>query len=107
MGTSLRYETGTKTINDLVNLFENNQLNLSPAFQRESVWQERDRAKLVDSIIRNYPLPAIFLYRRQDEDGQLISDVIDGKQRLESLLMFVGKLRGKFSTKSQLPEESS
>jgi 5-methylcytosine-specific restriction endonuclease McrA len=104
MGTSLRYETGTKTINDLVNLFENNQLNLSPAFQRESVWQERDRAKLVDSIIRNYPLPAIFLYRRQDEDGQLISDVIDGKQRLESLLMFVGKLRGKFSTKSQLPE---
>lgn len=42
--TSLRYEAGTKTINDLVNLHENNQLELSPAFQRDSVWQERDRA---------------------------------------------------------------
>src|SRR5450830_47808 len=55
-------------------------------FQRQSAWKERDRAKLIESILRNYPLPAIFLYRRE-EDGKLVYDVIDGKQRLESILM--------------------
>ena len=29
----LHYETATKTMTDIVNLFENGQLNLSPAFQ--------------------------------------------------------------------------
>jgi hypothetical protein len=57
---------------------------------------------LIDSILRNYPVPAIFLYRRYDH-GKLVFDVIDGKQRLESLLMFTGYMRGRFATKSQLP----
>ena len=70
----LHYETATKTVTDIVNLFENGQLNLSPAFQRDSVWQERDRAKLIESIIRNYPLPAIFLYCSKNGDGQIINE---------------------------------
>ncbi len=51
------------------------------------MWKEKDRAKLMDSIIRNYPFPAIFLYRNQ-RDGDVVYDVIDGKQRIESFLMF-------------------
>jgi len=93
---------GTKSILDLINLFKSEHLNLEPGFQRQSVWAERDRAKLVDSILRNYPLPAIFLYRRE-KNGHLVFDVIDGKQRLESILRFTGNMRGRFSTKTQLP----
>jgi hypothetical protein len=66
------------------------------------VWIERDRAKLVDSILRNYPLPAIFLYKRE-EDGHLVFDVIDGKQHFESILMFTGAMRGRFETRTQIP----
>jgi len=33
----------------------------------------------------------------------IIYDVIDGKQRLESILMFMGEMRGRFSVKIQLP----
>jgi hypothetical protein len=102
----LQHRPGTKTIQDLVNLYEDGQLNLEPGFQRQSVWNERDRAKLIESILRNYPLPAIFLYRNQ-KDGQIIYDVIDGKQRLESILMFIGKIRGRFRTKAQLLGDES
>ena len=35
-------------------------------------------------------MPSVFLYKRQDVDGDLIYDVIDGKQRLESIFMFMG-----------------
>lgn len=93
MSVPLSIKHETKTVTDLVNLFEDEALNLSPTFQRKSVWTEKDRRKLIDTLVRNFPIPAIFLYERQ-EDGELIYDVIDGKQRLETLLGFLGLLRG-------------
>ena len=100
----LDHRTGTKRIQDLILLHENGLLNLNPGFQRKSVWGIKDRQKLIDSILRNYPLPAIFLYVRANE-GKQVYDVIDGKQRLETILMFTGTMRGKFSVRSQLPGE--
>ena len=101
----LRHEYSQRTIQDILNLYEDGLLNLSPGFQRDSVWTERDRQKLIDSIIRNYPVPAVFFYRRE-HDGQIIYDVIDGKQRIESVLMFTGLMRGRrFWARVQLPSE--
>src|ERR1700687_2400271 len=104
--TILSHKTTTRTVLDLKNLYEHDNLNLEPGFQRQSVWTERDRAKLVDSILKNFPVPAIFLYRREDE-GNLVFDVIDGKQRLESIFMFMGAMRGRFSVRMQLPDSES
>lgn len=101
---SISHKTTTKSILDLCNLYRGGNLDLEPGFQRQSVWIERDRAKLIDSILRNYPLPAIFLYRRND-NGHLVFDVIDGKQRLESIFMFTGLMRGMFWTKTQIADE--
>lgn len=102
----MKYEPDPKTIQDLVNLYEKGHLNLEPGFQRDSVWSKSDRVKLIDSILRNYPLPSIFLYKRE-HDGQYIYDVIDGKQRIESILMFMGLIKGhRFSTNSQLSDEN-
>jgi hypothetical protein len=69
------------------------------------VWTQKDRQKLIDSVLRNYPIPAIFLYRRE-ENGEIIYDVVDGKQRLETFLMYMGFIRGnQFSAKVQLPDK--
>jgi hypothetical protein len=93
----------TKTVADLVHLYEKNMLDLSPAFQRKSVWVLKDRRKLVDTVMRNYPLPAIFLYRNE-EVGELSYAVIDGKQRLETLLGFLGYIRGgSFEVRVEVP----
>lgn len=100
--STITHKTTTQSILNLKNLYEHGHLNLEPGFQRQSVWTERDRAKLIDSILRNYPLPAIFLYKRE-QDGDLVFDVIDGKQRLESIFMFTGAMRGRFSTRTHLP----
>lgn len=100
--TAVRHKATTKSILDLLNLYERDHLNLEPGFQRKSVWLERDRAKLIDSMLRNYPLPAIFLYKRE-VSGHLVFDVIDGKQRLESIFMFMGTMKGRYKTRSQLP----
>jgi 5-methylcytosine-specific restriction endonuclease McrA len=101
---SLDFDYGDKTIQEFVLLFNNGQLNLEPGFQRDSVWTPSDRKKLIESLLQNYPIPSVFLYRRND-NGKLRYDVIDGKQRLETVLMFQGAkhLRGtRFSVKLRL-----
>lgn len=80
-------EYGQRTILDLRGLQENNHLNLEPGFQRKSVWNKADRSKLIESILQGFPVPSIFLYCRED-NGIPVYDVLDGKQRLETIFMF-------------------
>ncbi|MFO0963724.1 MAG: DUF262 domain-containing protein [Phycisphaerales bacterium] len=65
------------------------QLNLAPDFQRKSVWSVADRRRLIETVLQGWPMPAIFLRRRRHE-GRDYFDVLDGKQRLESIFMFIG-----------------
>jgi hypothetical protein len=86
---TIQTDYGRRTINEMVLLFQHGQINLQPGFQRKSVWSDMDRRRLVQSIVSEYPLPNIFLYRRSSR-GKTVYDVIDGKQRLETILMFMG-----------------
>lgn len=92
----------TKNIAEIAHLYEKKMLNLSPAFQRKSVWKDKDRQLLIQSLLRGFPIPAIFLYSRND-NGHLHYDVIDGKQRLETMLRFLGAMRGAFTVKAEVP----
>jgi hypothetical protein len=97
----LHCDYNSMTVLNFVNLYKNGQLNLTPGFQRDSVWKPSDRQKLIQSILNGFPIPSVFLYKNTAE-GKIIYDVIDGKQRLESILMFmgVGRFRAKtFSAK--------
>ena len=89
------------SISQFVLMFRDRQINLEPGFQRKSVWTLNDRRRLIQSVVAGYPVPSIFLYKRQ-HGGRLIYDVIDGKQRLEAILMFLrtGRFkRGSFDLK--------
>jgi hypothetical protein len=66
-------------------------MNLEPAFQRYSVWSMADRRLLVNSIFDSIPMPSVYLYRRIGKGGRPIYDVIDGKQRIETILAFMKK----------------
>lgn len=88
----------------MVDRYKKGVLKLEPSFQRQSVWSMQQRTNLLESVFRGYPIPSIFLYRHVDEGtGQTIFEVIDGKQRIESLLMYMGVLRGRFAAPLRLP----
>lgn len=78
----------TQQISWLLDLFNNNQLDLNPPYQRKSVWTAKDRRFFLDTIMRNYPAPPIFIHRTIDEVGRSTYHVVDGKQRLETILQF-------------------
>ncbi len=81
----------TATIQQLIKQYRHRELNLAPAFQRMSVWSNRDRQKLIESLLQGIPIPSIFLAKRQGKGGRIVYDVIDGKQRIETILLFMGK----------------
>jgi uncharacterized protein with ParB-like and HNH nuclease domain len=102
----------------LLEQIDNNEIVL-PAIQRDFIWSENQIEKLMDSIMRSYPIGIIFLwetyediqYREFIKNFKINNDityhynskhkrlklVLDGQQRLQSL--FVG-IHGKYEDKS-------
>lgn len=72
-----------------LDLHKNSQLDLEPSYQRRSVWTGNDRRYFLDTIFRNYPSPAIFLHKSIEDDGTVTYHVVDGKQRITTILQFV------------------
>lgn len=68
-------------------------LILEPSFQREYVWNQPKKQQLIDSILLGIPIPTF--YFSIDKNGNLL--VVDGKQRINSILEF---LEGKLSLPS-------
>src|SRR5690554_2870673 len=85
---------------DLISEIKTGQVKI-PQFQRKFVWDINSSAKLLDSIIKGYPI-GTFIYWRTDErlrsirnlgnidlpeprKGEFVNYVLDGQQRLTSL----------------------
>jgi hypothetical protein len=64
-------------------------LDLDPPYQRRSVWNQAYKDAFIDTILIQYPSPAIFLYQEISPDGQTKLHVVDGKQRLTAIFEFV------------------
>ena len=68
------------------------KINLSPEFQRNSVWTPIQKSYLIDTIMKGLPIPTIYVWHH---DGK--QSVIDGQQRLQAILDF-------FDNKIALPD---
>lgn len=64
-------------------------LDLTPPYQRRSVWNQEFKDYFVDTLLLNYPAPAIFLYEEINDEGLAKYHVVDGKQRLTTIFEFV------------------
>jgi len=64
-------------------------LDLDPPYQRRSVWNTNFKQFFIDTILRNYPCPPIFVNMEVSETGTTRYRVIDGKQRLLAILDFL------------------
>ena len=65
-------------------------LELKPIFQRREVWKPPAKSQFIDSIVRGYPIPIIFLRQVQDlKSLKMTMEVVDGQQRLRTLISFL------------------
>ncbi|MGE0700083.1 MAG: DUF262 domain-containing protein [Hyphomicrobiaceae bacterium] len=97
MQNELRYTVRSREIIDLVSAMRSSRLTLHPYFQRNLVWRDTHKKDFVDTILKGYPFPQIFLARGPiNLDTMEASQcVVDGQQRLNTIREFVA---GKLST---------
>lgn len=78
-----------QTVSWFWDLYNRNLLDLDPPYQRRSVWNQEYKDYFIDTILLEYPAPAIFLYEEIDPNGISQYKVVDGKQRLTTIFDFI------------------
>ncbi|WP_175477179.1 DUF262 domain-containing protein [Ruania alba] len=63
------------------------EIDLNPSYQRADVWPTADAQLLVESVLRGIPLPSVIVLKWNTDEGDRY-EIVDGKQRLTSLLRF-------------------
>lgn len=89
MRQDIRADGYAMSIGEWISLYENEEIDIHPEFQRFFRWSSYQKTSLIESILLGIPIPPIFVFQR--EDG--IWDVIDGLQRLLTIYEFAGKLK--------------
>jgi uncharacterized protein with ParB-like and HNH nuclease domain len=73
--------------------YERKYINLSPDYQRNGeLWNLEKRQLLIDSILNDYDIPKIYFHvldKRDAKNKPYEYSVIDGRQRLETIFMFL------------------
>ena len=75
-------------ISDIRDWRDSNRLELQPSFQRRAVWSATARIMLIDTILRDLPMPKIFVATTL-KDERTYRIVIDGQQRISAILDFL------------------
>jgi len=82
-----------KNSNILRLIFEQDIIKLDPEYQRNGdIWSLEKRQLLIDSILNDYDIPKLYFHVLSFEERKKIGkeySVIDGRQRIETILKFV------------------
>ncbi|MEO5346746.1 MAG: DUF262 domain-containing protein [Magnetococcus sp. YQC-9] len=81
----IKVETKLMSLDTLVKRIREGEIDLSPDFQRNEVWKEPAKCRLIESLLIRIPLPAFYM-DATNEDHWL---VVDGLQRLSTLRDFI------------------
>ncbi|WP_420168230.1 GmrSD restriction endonuclease domain-containing protein [Streptomyces violaceoruber] len=74
-----------RSIQSIYAWYSENKLWVNRRYQRKLVWTLTEKQKLIESVLKEYPIPAILLAER--EGGEY--EVIDGLQRLHTITSFI------------------
>jgi hypothetical protein len=88
-GTVAAVVSGTDwTTETIVSQLQKENIQLNPRFQRRDAWKLDRKSRFIESLIVGLPIPQIVLAESKSDRGKFI--VLDGKQRLLSILQFWG-----------------
>ena len=82
---NVRIAKEQSSVFELLRREKRGDLVLAPDFQRNDIWDLKHKSELIESILMGFPIPLIYLF--ENENG--IRQVVDGKQRITALKMFL------------------
>ena len=86
----MRYRSTEQTVAWFSRRVAEDSLVLRPPFQRRPVWSAKQKSNLIESALLKLPIPEIYMTSTTTPDGAEIFEVVDGQQRITSILEFLG-----------------
>jgi hypothetical protein len=93
---SLKTDRLDMSFGELMNMYEDGDLFISPEYQRVFRWSLFQQTRFIESVLLGIPIPPIFV--AEDDEGKW--EVVDGLQRISTIFAFFGLLEN-------LPEKNN
>lgn len=84
------FDTYDVTVDELIRRVTNNRIGIAPAYQRQFRWDDKRQSALVESVLLGIPVPPLFMATNQAPESLNQWEVVDGLQRLLTLVGFAG-----------------
>lgn len=84
---SVDFDTYDTSLSDLQRRFEAGRIDVTPDYQRFFVWDHERQSRLIESLLLGIPVPDLFM--AYDAEGQDAWEVVDGVQRVTSIIGFL------------------
>ena len=85
----VRTDAYQMSIGEIVSMYDTGEIIVDPEFQRLFRWNIGQKSKLIESLLLGIPVPSIFVFEKDDGKWELV----DGLQRISTVLEFMGRLR--------------
>lgn len=85
------YTDNRKSIKDITSMFSEGSLVVDETYQRRSVWSEKDKIRLIETVLLNLIIPVLFFWKAETdpETGASITHIVDGQQRIKAICSYV------------------
>ena len=85
------FTTNNKSVSEIFEMRESGNLIVDDSYQRRSVWGEKDKICLIETILLNLVIPELFFWSAQTdpETGKTITHIVDGQQRINAIESFI------------------
>lgn len=86
----MKYSASQASIGWLRDTYLSENLDIRPPYQRNPVWAARQKCSLIETILLQLPVPEIFVQQSSSPEGHTQYAVVDGQQRVRTILQFIG-----------------
>lgn len=83
---SVAFDSYDITVKQLYDMVLEGMIDIAPEYQRHFVWDINRQSALIESLLLGIPIPSLFMATNKDSSWE----VIDGLQRLTTILNFIG-----------------
>lgn len=86
-----KFSDNRKTVNEIFTMFDEGKLIVDDTYQRRSVWSEKDKVRLIETILLQLVIPELFFWKADTdpETGISTTHIVEGQQRIKAIYSFI------------------
>ncbi|MET8089480.1 DUF262 domain-containing protein [Micromonospora sp. NPDC005220] len=92
------FDTYDVTVDELLRRVTRHRIDVAPIYQRQFRWDRQRQSRLVESVLLGIPVPPLFMATNNAAGMQNQWEVVDGLQRLLTLVNFAGDAEARVAT---------